>query len=182
MEYRTKHVFTSTSRPATKNCARTEPAVWTRASRGGTQSEEGSHIGLLTRDSNTMLVQIRRLPRKLTILPNRTAARHPLYLQHQMSRRAPRSERSVPAREERWRGVQMTSRLTTMRKGELRHDARKRDSVVPRNGRSSGIRWCVAHLPNVVSARPCDADGPHRHRKRPGPNRPPSRAMDFDGS
>jgi hypothetical protein len=141
LEYRTKHVFTSTSRPATKNCARTEPAVWTRASRGGTQSEEGSHIRLLTRDSNTMLVQIRRLPRKLTILLNRTAARHPLYLQHQMSRRALRSERSVPAREERWRGVQMTSRQTTMRKGELRHDARKRDSVVPRN--TSLIRYSL---------------------------------------
>jgi hypothetical protein len=88
-----------------------------------------------------MLVQIRRLPRKLTILLNRTAARHPLYLQHQMSRRALRSERSVPAREERWRGVQMTSRLTTMRKGELRHDARKRDSVVPRN--TSLIRYSL---------------------------------------
>ena len=90
-----------------------------------------------------MLVQIRRLPRKLTILPNRTAARHPLYLQHQMSRRALRSERSVPAREERWRGVQMTSRQTTMRKGELLHDGHcaKRDSVVPRN--TSLIRYSL---------------------------------------
>ena len=49
---------------------------------------------MLTRDSNTVLIQIRRLPRKLTILPNRTAARHPLYLQHQMSRRALRPERT----------------------------------------------------------------------------------------
>ena len=135
-----------------------------RALRAAASNLKGSRIRLLTRDSNTVLIQIRRLPRKLTILPNRTAARHPLYLQHQMSRRALWPERSVPAREERWRGVKMTSRQTTMRKGELRHDGRKRDSVVPRN--TSLIRYSLvrAHLPNVVSARPCDADGPHRHR------------------
>jgi hypothetical protein len=48
---------------------------------------------------------------------------------------------AVPAREEPWRGVQMTSRQTTERKGELRHDARKRDSVVPRN--TSLIRYSL---------------------------------------
>jgi hypothetical protein len=51
-----------------------------------------------------------------------------------------------------------------MRKGKLRHDARKRDSVVPRNTSLIGYSLVRAHLPNVVSAQPCDADGPHRHR------------------